>query len=358
MTENIRYRIDMKLLAKIGIVACLAASLPASALAQRDKGGQRASGGGGQRSGGSGGQVHANRDAVRTRNFVGRSQGGSFKPQAPARQFTPRRSPPTNFTPTRTPNQPVRRPGVAPRTVQNQRTFTKTPQGRNYDNGMILRKGVKVNQTWQRSYFPHGYVHFPFYHPGFIRGQCYISPFAFYFGVCVPYIDVSACAFFPPATVFCDSPVYNGNTCAGFQDLDNGNLINDPNLDQNEPGLNNALDDLFETFQGGNIDGIVSVINPNMRIAIFERGQYQYSLSADDFTDMTRDAIQNTQNVEYSLDYLHQRSPTVFVVSGHQVYVDRNNNQRTVYLSYVLQDIGGLWTLSQVNTSPDVIQNF
>lgn len=316
--------------------------------------------GGGQRGGAGGGAapVHARREAVRTQNYVGRTSTG-FQPQPPVRQATPRRSPPTNFTPTRTPRQPVvRRSGGVSRVIQDQRTFTKTTQGRQYDNGLVLRKGIRVTETWQRHYFPHGYIHFPYYRPTFIAGQCFISPFGFYFGVCAPFIDISACSVFPPATVFVDVPVYNGNDCIGYPGLADANMINDPNLDQERPGLNNALDELYETFQGGDIDGIVSLINPNMRIAIFERGQYQYSMSANDFTDMTRDAIQSTKTVEYSLDYLHQRSADVFCVSGHNVYTDPNGRQRTVYVSYVLQDISGLWTLTQVETSPDIVQNF
>jgi hypothetical protein len=134
-------------------------------------------------------------------------------------------------------------------------------------------------------------------------------------------------------------------------------MINDPDLDQKEPGLNNALDELTETFQGGNIDGIVSLINPNMQVAIFERNSYQYSLHANDYIDMTRDMIQSIQTVQFSLDYLHQRSPTVFTISGQHVYKDQTGNSRSVYVTFVLQDIGGLWTLTQAGTSPDIIQN-
>jgi len=359
-------RITIALLATAGIFGIVNSAFadPVGGTVQRQKGG--GGGGGGRASGGGGnaggGQVHARREGVRTQTYVGRTQGGTFQSQPPVRQVVPPR-PPSRVAARTQPEQQQqqrqqqqRRTRTVPAVIKNQRTFTKTSAGRHYDNGLNLRKGVKVGSGWQHEYFPHGYVHFPFYRQRYIAGACYYSPFSFYFGLCVPCIDISVCEVFPPQVNFIDVPAYSGNQCIGYQGLDNGNLINDPNLDQNEPGLNNALDELVETFQGGNIDGLVSLINPNMQVAIFMHGKYRYSLHANDYIDMTRDTIQSIQTVQFTLDYLHQRSPTVFCVSGQHTYNDKDGNSRSVYVSFVLQDIGGLWTLTQVGTSPDIMQ--
>jgi len=368
MTQKDNFRISFALLIATGLfgVISTAYSDPLPQANQRQKAGGGAGGGratGGGAVGNAGGQqAHARREGVRTPSYVGRTQGGTFQPLPPVRQQIPPRTAPTRGTNRTQPplqtTQPRQRVGTIPSIVQNQRKFTKTPNGRQYDNGIKLRKGVKVGVGWQKEYFPRGYVHFPYYHPTYDRNRSFYSPFSFYFGVCVPFIDISACEVFPPSVVFIDEPIYNGNSWSGYQNVDSDNIINDPNLDQNEPGLNNALNEIAETFQGGNIDGIVSLINPNLRVAIFLKGQYQYSMQANDYIDLTRDAIQSTQTVEFSLDYLHQRSATVFCASGHQTYLDKQGRQRTVYVSYVLQDIGGLWTLTQVETSPDIIQGF
>lgn len=333
----------------VGVATSAFAEPSASGMQRNNRGGGGHASGGGNAGGGQ--QAHARREGVRTQNFVGRTQGGSFQQMPPVRQSVPPRTPPMNRSAT-TPSR-ARRP--APAQVVNQRTFTKTSSGRVYDNGLRLRKGTPV-AGWQREYFPHGYVHFPFYRQTYIPGRCYYSPFSFYFGICLPYIDISACAVLPPPVNFIDFTAYDGTRCVGFTGADQYNMINDPDLDQKEPGLNNALDELTETFQGGNIDGIVSLINPNLQVAVFERNQYQYSLHANDYIDMTRDMIQSIQTVQFSLDYLHQRSPTVFCVSGQHVYNDKSGNSRSVYVTFVLQDIGGLWTLTQVGTSPDIAQ--
>jgi hypothetical protein len=252
----------------------------------------------------------------------------------------------------------VRRPIVpsAPR-VQAERKFTKTPQGRVYDNGLQLRKGIPVTAAWQKHYFPKGHYHFPYYRNTFVRGQTFWSPFGFYFGVCVPYISADDCRIYPPAAEFIDVPVYQGVQFVRFDDADDQNLFNDPNLDQDQPGLRNAIDYLTEAFQGGNIDGLVTLVDPSTSIAVYQYGKYQYSLPANDYIDLARDAIQSMNTVGFSLNYLHQRAPNVFSVAGRQTYKDQNGQTQTNWVSFVLQDISGQWTLTQVETSPATRRN-
>jgi len=347
MTQQKSFKVTIAALMATAILglAIPAFANPMTVVSQKKGGGGGGhSGGGGQRGSGGGAQVHARSEGVRTQNFVSRTQGGTYQKQAPVKQSTPSRV-------------PERRAGSpAGSAVLSQRKFTKTTQGRVYDNGLVLRHGVKVTQAWEHRYFPRGFVHFPFYRPTFVRGSCFISPFGFYFGICAPFIDISVCGIFPPPVVFIDVPIYSRNTCTGYPDSGGPNIINDPNLDQNEPGLNAALDELTETFQSGNIDGVVSLVNPNMRVAVFERGKYQYSLEGNDFVDMTRDAIGSTQTISFTLQSLRQRTPGVFCCSGTHTYTGQNGKTRTVYVSFVLQDLSGLWTLTQVGTSPDIIQ--
>jgi hypothetical protein len=221
-----------------------------------------------------------------------------------------------------------------------------------YDNGLSLRKGIKVSTSWQRRYFPKGHYHFPFYRTSYLAGSCFISPFGFFFGVCVPFIGVTGCNVYPPTVAFIDVPIYSGVQCTGYVNADQENLFNDPTLDQDEPGLKNAIDDLTEAFQGGDIDGLVTLINPNMSIAVYLRGKYRYSIAANDYVDLARDAIQSMHTVGFSLTYLHERAPGVFAVSGRQTYIDGSGNTETAWVSFVLQDISGQWTLTQIGNAP------
>ena len=232
------------------------------------------------------------------------------------------------------------------------RTFTKTSAGRVYDNGLRLRKGLVVTAGWQKRYFPKGHYHFPFYRQNYVAGQCYVSPFGFFVGICVPFIGINECQIFPPATVFIDLPVFSGDVCTGYHDGNDDNLFNDPTINDEQPGLLNAIDHLTEAFQAGNIDGLVTLIDPSVTISIFQNGHYKYSLPSNDYVDIARDAILSMQASQLNLSYLHQRAPGVFSVGGKLTTKDSMGKVQTVWVSYVLQDISGRWTLTQVGTAP------
>jgi hypothetical protein len=219
-----------------------------------------------------------------------------------------------------------------------------------------LHKGIKVVAAWERPYFPHGTFHFPYYRQNYAKGQVFISPFGFYFGICAPFLDPSCCHIFPPTIAFIDIPVYNGNDCTGYAYDQQDNWFDHSDLNDSQPGLVNAVDELSETFQNGNIDALATLISPNVSISVYLRGKYKYSLASSDFVDLTRDAIMNTHTVSFNLTTLFQRESGVFCASGTQVYTDRNGANRTVYVSYVLQDFSGQWTLTQVGTAPDHVQ--
>ena len=109
------------------------------------------------------------------------------------------------------PNNPiVARPGAAA-----QRQFTRTAQGRRYDNG-IQRKGNTVLAAWQRPFFPHGSFHYPYYSPTYSSTTVVISPYGFFFGVCAPFIQRSHCLNRAPIGIYIDIPLYSGADCRGY----------------------------------------------------------------------------------------------------------------------------------------------
>jgi hypothetical protein len=215
-----------------------------------------------------------------------------------------------------------------------------------------------VTAAWEKPYFHNHHAHYAHYRDNFYRGGTYISPFGFYYGVCVPWLDPSACNVFPPAVAFIDAPIYDGTIYSGWSPGAGDNWFEHSDLEQAFPGLSNAIDELNETYSSGNIDAFVTIIDPNVSIAIYEHGQYQYSMASNDYVDLTRDAIRNISTINFTLDQLHQKAPTVFCVSGQHQYRDANGNTQTNFVSFVLEDIGGEWTLTQVDTSPSVIQSF
>ena len=318
--------------------------------------GGRSGGGSPQRGGGgTGGVAHARREVVRTREpsssprYVPPPSVRTVAPQSPSRPAVTEQRPRVAASG----RAPVKE---SPEGIAH-RAFTRTPQGRHYDNGMQLRHGIPVSAAWQRRYFTHGVFHYPFYFPTYDAATVVISPFGFYFGVCAPFILRSHCFIFPPPAVYIDIPIFAGSTCQGYAPISpDDNYLDLDALREREPGLANAIDELRETFGRGDIDALVAITDPKTRIAIFEKGVYQYSLDSSDFVDMSRDAIQSTQTIAFDLTMIHERAAGVYVVSGEHIYTDHDGHSRKVYVSYVLEDLGDVWTLTQVGTAPDRIQ--
>jgi hypothetical protein len=64
----------------------------------------------------------------------------------------------------------------------------------------------------------------------------------------------------------------------------------------------------------------------------------------------------STETLQFDLERIRRRSTDVYVVSGKQVYLNRDNKRRTVFLSFVLERVHGRWTVTQVGTAPDRIE--
>jgi len=66
-----------------------------------------------------------------------------------------------------------------------------------------------------------------------------------------------------------------------------------------------------------------------------------------------RKKISATKIIAFDITMIHERAAGVYVASGEHVYSDHNGRSRKVYVSYVLEDMEGVWTLTQVGTAPD-----
>jgi hypothetical protein len=96
----------------------------------------------------------------------------------------------------------------------------------------------------------------------------------------------------------------------------------------------------------------VPLVDPNTMIAVYEKGEYKYSVSANDYLDLTRDALNSLDTVNFSLNYLHRNGQGIYTASGRQEYRDRNGQLQTMFVSFVLESISGEWTLTQVEVAP------
>jgi hypothetical protein len=185
----------------------------------------------------------------------------------------------------------------------------------------------------------------------------HVAPYHLYYGVCPPYIHHRYVVRRPPRVVYIEVPVYVGNAYYSYGDgdyyLDRGYWWRDDR--SGDPGLRGAIEDLEDAFRYNDIGPLTRLTDPGTEIAVFAKGRYEYSLSANDYLDMTRDFMVGADTVRFDVFRVRRRSAGVCSLSAKHVYRARDGQSRTVYLSFVLERLGRDWTLTQVDTAPDRI---
>ncbi|NLH99063.1 MAG: hypothetical protein GX446_06175 [Chthonomonadales bacterium] len=233
--------------------------------------------------------------------------------------------------------------------------FTRSAEGRRYDRGISLRPAVRVSSPAFGVYFPHGYHYYPYYSHSYVSVDVFISPYHFYYGVCPPYVYRRYVHYRPPRVVYIEVPVYVGGSYYGYSDggyyLDSGAWWRDTrNIDSD---LRRAIEDLEDAFRYGDIGTLTYLTEPGVDIAIFSKGRYQYSLTANDYLDMTRDFMVGADTVRFDVFRARRRSNDVCTLSAKHTYRGRDGQTRVVYLSFVLERFGRSWAITQVDTAPD-----
>src|SRR5262249_19179967 len=143
---------------------------------------------------------------------------------------------------------------VTPRRDRARDLFTRSAEGRRYQNGIALRDGGYISSGRIRHYFPYGYSYYPYYSPTFSFGLTFYSPYSYYYGSCPPYVYRRHCYYSTPSVVYVEIPVYTDYEARGY---DSG--FDDYYLSRNEyryeydsrgrdPDLDRAIDAIREAF--------------------------------------------------------------------------------------------------------------
>lgn len=236
--------------------------------------------------------------------------------------------------------------------------FTRSQEGRHFDNGVALRRGEAfTDRHWER-YFPHHYYSYPHYAAN--RGvsiDVVFSPFHFYYGVFPPYIHRSHVLLLPPRVVYIEVPVYVGGEYRGYgRDDYYLHRGRDDDRWKDNVELRRAVYDLQDAFREEDIEALTQLIDPKVKIAIFSKGHFEYSIEPNDYLDMSRDFMRTSRTSGFEISRVHRKSSDVYQVFARHTYRDQDDHSRTVYLCTVLERIEGRWTITQIDTSPDRIE--
>ncbi len=159
----------------------------------------------------------------------------------------------------------------------------------------------------------------------------------FYFGY-FPYVQIARIHVLPYVTVsYVSAPVI----------MDNGYY-----LSRNRTiGLSNALSDIRNAWVNGRFDLIKNHVNADQSIAVLLDGKYDYSVDANDYIQMTSDAVGQVHTISFTWEKTEQRSDGDYTAFGKHVYSDSSGDTKTVYVSYTLSKIDGVYSIVEVGSS-------
>jgi hypothetical protein len=175
----------------------------------------------------------------------------------------------------------------------------------------------------------------PIYSPGFSYRSVYFS-----FGL-FPYVQIdriSECSY--TSISYSSEPIYVSGTYyhnARYSQLDE------------------ALADIRSGWISGRYDLIGQHVRAGQTIAVLLDGQYDYSISSDDYLSMTRDAIADLNTATFVWDKVRERGDGTVTAFGEHAYIS-SDQTRTVYVSYTLEKVGRDYFITEVGSSQDPLE--
>jgi hypothetical protein len=198
--------------------------------------------------------------------------------------------------------------------------------------------------------YSHGgfFVYYRFGNFRFEYGYYYIYPEPYrvvyapywYYDPCPPFVSVYRVVYLPPRphTVLVEVPLY----------------VETPYYLERRPpdSQQQLLSDLRAAWMLRDPSYLTRYIRPESYIAIYLDGQYAYSLPAQDYIAMTRDAIRAVRTEQIRFYRIAKRGETQLVVRGEHQYIDDATGvRRLVYIQYTFEQVDGRWYLIEAGSS-------
>lgn len=161
-----------------------------------------------------------------------------------------------------------------------------------------------------------------------------------YYDPCPPFVVLYRVVYLPPRphTVLVEVPIF----------------VETPYYLERRPrdSQQQLLSDLRAAWMLRDPSYLTRYIRPDSYIAIFLDGQYAYSLPAQDYIDMTRDAIRAVRTEQIRFYRTTRRGETQLVVRGEHHYIDDATGvRRLVYIQYTFEQVDGRWYLIEAGSS-------
>lgn len=172
------------------------------------------------------------------------------------------------------------------------------------------------------------YPYYAYSRPSWI--EIYVSPYASYRSI-PPYILANTVVVLQDGRI----PQYSDNDSVSVQ----------------KPAYQAALDNIRNSWLNKDPSLLFPYLMGDRNVAIYQNGQYQYSMNPRDFRLITTDTMDSirTENFEYT-QIVNRGWRLLSVVASH-TFVDNQQVQHHLYVSYLMDCSGGTWRIIAAGTS-------
>jgi len=217
---------------------------------------------------------------------------------------------------------------------------------RNYYYGSHCRYGYTHYYPWWRDWFfgYRWYVVDPWAY------RCYFSPYYWY--VSIPaYVQYDRVVIITPVVLILNTGYVNWryigygvtyNTYYGGYGYTYASSYRP---------IDRALSSLTDAFRFEDPSQLEQFLTYDGQVNIYIDGNYAYTLSGADYYDMTADLIHNVYTTNYEIERVRQARTGEFVVVARHDFVDPNNYQQTVWMTFTLQEYRGNFYIVEAGTS-------
>lgn len=223
----------------------------------------------------------------------------------------------------------------------------------------MLRPAYLVDRPPLRRYVRDRVAYYPYYSPTFVLNVVFFSPYGAFGDCALRWVHRERCCVESQPIVYVDTPVYNGHRCRGWRSASRAYYLASSEYTTRrrlyDAGAWLAVRRIEHAWRAGDISTLTHCTDPGVRIAVYDRARYTYSLPCDDYLDMTRDAMRSIVTVGFDLSEVRMPSRDYCMASVRHRYRDDRGAQRTTYVSFALRPRGDDWLIAQVRTALDHI---
>ena len=187
------------------------------------------------------------------------------------------------------------------------------------------------------------YFYYPYYcAEPFVTGYTVFPSLYYYYSTVPRYV-------YGPRVIVLDRPTYIiERSREVYIDDDVDYYYLSPGL---RTSLKETLEDIRDAWVHGEFDLLLRHVRSEGKIHVTLRGKYVYSLTPEDYRDMTKDAVENTDTKSFEWVRTEKLSDDEVIAKARHEFADKDGERRTVYASYRLKEDHGVWWIVGVGSS-------